>query len=92
MMEDVHERLAQGLLERRFLSEQQACELIFQGANSRKHCRLPPSALQMAVRKMAQLRKVLAEHGVTLPRARNNKGYYLPADEKEKLRAVLKIQ
>jgi hypothetical protein len=86
MMEAVHRRLAHGLLECGFLSERQACDLVFQDARRR-----PPSAFQMVANEMARLRKLLAEHGITLPRASSNKGYYLPADEKEKLRAVLKI-
>jgi hypothetical protein len=86
MMEAVHRRLAQGLLERRFLSERQACDLVFQDARRR-----PPSAFQMMANEMTRLRRFLADHGITLPRASSSKGYYLPANEKEKLRAVLNV-
>jgi hypothetical protein len=79
-----HLRILQSLVDCKFLRDWDACDLIYQGTRSR-----PPSALSTAMIEMSRLRKFLIRHGITLPKARRNRGYWLPRVDKEKLRAVL---
>ena len=81
-----HRRILQSLVDRKFLSYWDACDMIYHGTRSR-----PPSALSIAVIEMSRLRKFLLRHGITLPKARRNRGYWLPRVDKEKLRAVLAV-
>jgi hypothetical protein len=83
---ETHRRILQSLVDRKFLRDRDACDLIYQDARSR-----PPSALSTATIEMSRLRKFLIRHGITLPKARQNCGYWLPRVDREKLRAILAV-